>query len=232
MRNGVRNAHILDGRVAHVLLLEIFTDQGIGTMLFDRETLHDRPHSSTPPALDHCPFMPVFGAPAISIERGRGTEVWDTDGKRYLDFLSGIAVVSLGHANPVIADAICRQAHTLAARQQLLHQPAGDGGGGQGQRAAARRHRPRRSDLLHQLRRRGQRVRARSWPASSAGVAATPSSARSGSFHGRTLATLAATGQPTKHEPFAPMPEGFKHVAWGDLDALRASRRRHASRRC
>jgi acetylornithine/N-succinyldiaminopimelate aminotransferase len=44
-----------------------------------------------------------------------------------------------------------------------------------------------------------------------------------GSFHGRTLATLAATGQPAKHEPFAPMPEGFKHVAWGDLDALRAS---------
>ena len=44
-----------------------------------------------------------------------------------------------------------------------------------------------------------------------------------GSFHGRTLATLAATGQPTKHEPFAPMPEGFKHVAWGDLDAMRAA---------
>ena len=41
-----------------------------------------------------------------------------------------------------------------------------------------------------------------------------------GSFHGRTLATLAATGQPAKHEPFAPMPEGFRHVAWGDLDAL------------
>jgi acetylornithine/succinyldiaminopimelate/putrescine aminotransferase len=44
-----------------------------------------------------------------------------------------------------------------------------------------------------------------------------------GSFHGRTLATLAATGQPAKHEPFAPMPEGFKHVAWGDLEAVRAA---------
>jgi acetylornithine/succinyldiaminopimelate/putrescine aminotransferase len=41
-----------------------------------------------------------------------------------------------------------------------------------------------------------------------------------GSFHGRTLAALAATGQPTKHEPFQPMPEGFRHVAWGELDAL------------
>jgi acetylornithine/N-succinyldiaminopimelate aminotransferase len=44
-----------------------------------------------------------------------------------------------------------------------------------------------------------------------------------GSFHGRTLATLAATGQPTKHEPFQPMPEGFRHVAWGDLDAMHAA---------
>jgi acetylornithine/succinyldiaminopimelate/putrescine aminotransferase len=44
-----------------------------------------------------------------------------------------------------------------------------------------------------------------------------------GSFHGRTLASLAATGQPSKQEPFHPMPAGFKHVAWGDLDAMRAS---------
>jgi acetylornithine/succinyldiaminopimelate/putrescine aminotransferase len=44
-----------------------------------------------------------------------------------------------------------------------------------------------------------------------------------GSFHGRTLATLAATGQPAKHEPFAPMPDGFKHVAWGDLTELRSA---------
>ena len=44
-----------------------------------------------------------------------------------------------------------------------------------------------------------------------------------GSFHGRTLATLHATGQPAKHEPFAPLPEGFRHVAYGDLDALRAA---------
>ena len=55
-----------------------------------------------------------------------------------------------------------------------------------------------------------------------------------GSFHGRTLATLAATGQPAKHEPFQPMPEGFRHVAWGDIDALDravdASRRRRADR--
>ena len=134
--------------------------------------------------LEHCPFMPVFGAPQIMIERGRGTEVWDTDGKRYLDFLSGIAVVSLGHANPVVAEAIAEQAETLLHVSNFFANPRGDGGGDQDQRAAARRHRPRRSDLLHQLRRRGQRVRASSWPASSVAAAATPSSARSAASTG------------------------------------------------
>ena len=56
--------------------------------------------------LDVCPFMPVFGPPAVIFERGAGTELWDIDGKRYLDFLSGIAVVSLGHSNPAVAAAI------------------------------------------------------------------------------------------------------------------------------
>ena len=62
---------------------------------------------------DWCPFIPVFGAPAEMFERGEGTQLWSVSGKRYLDFLSGIAVVGLGHANPVIADAIADQARTL-----------------------------------------------------------------------------------------------------------------------
>src|SRR5687768_15343990 len=61
----------------------------------------------------YCPFMPVFGPPKLSFVRGKGTELWDSDGNRYLDFLSGIAVVSLGHANPVVAEAIAHQASTL-----------------------------------------------------------------------------------------------------------------------
>ena len=59
--------------------------------------------------------MPVFAPPTVMFVRGRGTELWDTDGKRYLDFLCGLAVTSLGHANPAVAEAIARQAH------QLLH---------------------------------------------------------------------------------------------------------------
>jgi 4-aminobutyrate aminotransferase-like enzyme len=113
-------------------------------------------HTFDTTGMDNCPFMPVFGAPALSIERGSGTEVWDTDGKRYLDFLSGIAVTSLGHANPVIADAICRQ--------QLLHEPTSDGSGGQGERVAQRGHRPRRTVVLHELRGGVERVRAQAGP--------------------------------------------------------------------
>lgn len=169
-----------------------------------------------------CPFMPVFGAPALSMERGLGTELWDTDGKRYLDFLSGIAVTSLGHANPVIAEAISRQASTLLHVSNFFTNP-------QATAAAVKVN-----ELLEEATGHAGQLfftnsgaesnecalkLARKW----GGRGRHTVVSAFGSFHGRTLATLAATGQPAKHEPFAPMPDGFKHVVWGDLDALRAS---------
>ena len=171
--------------------------------------------------LEHCPFMPVFGPPQRMFVRGSGTELWDVDGRRYLDFLSGIAVTSLGHANPVVAAAIAHQAGELLhvsnffanpaatkaalAIDRLLAEATGHGGqvfftnsGAEAVECALK--------LARKHGGRGRHVV----------VSAL------GSFHGRTLAALAATGQPTKHEPFQPMPEGFHHVAWGDLEALRA----------
>lgn len=171
---------------------------------------------------DHCPFMPVFGPPALMLERGSGTEVWDTDGRRYLDFLAGIAVVSLGHSDPTVASAIAEQATRLVHVSNFFANPVAteaatlvDGllsaatgrvgqvfftnSGAEANECAlklARRHGgPGRHRVISML----------------------------GSFHGRTLATLAATGQPAKHVPFEPMPDGFSHVAWGDLDALAAA---------
>jgi predicted acetylornithine/succinylornithine family transaminase len=155
-------------------------------------------------------------------ERGAGTELWDVDGRRYLDFLSGIAVVSLGHANPVITEAVSSQLGTLlhvsnffankaATRaavdlNTLLSEATGASGqvflcnsGAEANEAAIK--------LARKFGGRGRHVV----------VSAL------GSFHGRTLATLAATGQPAKHEPFQPMPEGFRHVAFGDLAALAAA---------
>ena len=88
-------------------------------------------HSFDTRGLDQCPFIPVFGAPSIMFERGSGTELFDVDGKRYLDFLSGIAVVSLGHANPAIVSAVQKQAETLMhvtgshCKHAINHYPEG-----------------------------------------------------------------------------------------------------------
>lgn len=165
-----------------------------------------------------CPFMPVFGAPQVMFERGQGTQLWDINGKRYLDFLCGIAVTSLGHAHPVVAAAIAHQANTLLHVSNFFANPVATqtaimvdkllGGGGQvffcNSGAEANEAGIK---LARKFGGRGRHVV----------VSAL------GSFHGRTLAALAATGQPAKHEPFAPMPEGFRHVVFNDLDSLVAT---------
>ncbi len=178
-------------------------------------------HAFAQLALDYCPFMPVFGPPQIMFERGRGTELWDVQGRRYLDFLSGIAVVSLGHSHPAVAEAICRQASTLLHVSNFFANPVAtqaaiaindllrEATGLDGQVFFTNSGAEANECALKLARKHGGRGR-------HVVVSAL------GSFHGRTLATLAATGQPTKHEPFHPMPEGFHHVPWGDLDALRA----------
>ncbi len=114
--------------------------------------------------LTESPFMPVFAPPQRMFVRGRGTELFDVDGQRYLDFLSGIAVTSLGHANPAVAAAISAQAVRTAPRQQLLRQPAGDRRGGRRRRIAGRSHRTTGTSVLRQQRRRGDRVRHQAGP--------------------------------------------------------------------
>ncbi len=186
------------------------TDVSTNTHAFTTEVYGD---------LDHCPFMPVFGPPQVMFVRGKGTELWDSEGRRYLDFLSGLAVTSLGHAHPAVAEALAHQAGELLHVSNFFANPvatraaievdrllsAATGAPGQvfftnsGAEAV--------ECALKLARKHGGRGR-------HVVVSAF------GSFHGRTLAALAATGQPTKHEPFQPMPEGFRHVAWGDLDAL------------
>ena len=171
-----------------------------------------------PVGLDHCPFMPTYGAPAVRMVKGEGCRLWDEEGNEYLDFLAGIAVVGLGHANPEIADAIAEQARTLVHVSNLYGTvPGADvaivldrllGGGGQifftnsGAEAI---------ECAIKL--------ARKWGGH--GRYGVISAYRS--FHGRTLGALHATGQPAKWEGFQPLPEGFRHVAWNDLAALEAA---------
>ena len=65
------------------------------------------------PPLDRCPLMPTYGPPTLQLVRGEGAWLWDTDGSRYLDLLSGLAVTSLGHSHPAVAEALHEQAQTL-----------------------------------------------------------------------------------------------------------------------
>ena len=172
--------------------------------------------------LSESPFMPVFPPPQRMFVRGRGTELFDVDGNRYLDFLSGIAVTSLGHANPAVAAAISAQAAELLHVSNYFANPQAtaaavavddllsDATGHHGRVFFANSGAEAIECAIKLARKHGGRGRH------------TVVSAF-GSFHGRTLAALAATGQPSKHEPFQPMPEGFRHVAWGDVDAVTAA---------
>ena len=170
---------------------------------------------------DHCPFIPVFGPPAVMFERGEGSQLWDNNGKRYLDFLSGIAVVSLGHANPVIAKAIAEQANTLVHVSNFFANTVAtktavelngllrDAGAGDGQVFFCNSGAEANEAAIKLARKCGGRGRH---------VIVTAL----GSFHGRTLGALALTGQPAKHEVFQPMPEGFRYCEFGDIASLEA----------
>ena len=168
--------------------------------------------------LDSCPLMPTYGPPPVQFVRGSGCELFDRDGKRYLDFLAGLAVTSLGHAHPAVAEALSEQARTLlhvsnlfgtepqVEVAQTIDRLQGGGGqvffcnsGAESLEGAIK--------LARKLGGRGRHV--------------VVSALRS--FHGRTLATLHATGQPEKHETFQPLPEGFRHVEYNDAEALEAA---------
>jgi acetylornithine/N-succinyldiaminopimelate aminotransferase len=169
------------------------------------------------------PLMPTYAPPAVQFTRGEGSWLWDGLGRRYLDLLSGLAVTSLGHAHPVVAEAIAQQASTLLHLSNLFANDVatdvattldrlitGDGLTPHGQVFFANSGAEANECALKLARRFGGRGR-------HVVVSAH------GSFHGRTLATLHATGQPAKHEAFQPLPDGFRHVAWGDVDALTAA---------
>jgi acetylornithine/N-succinyldiaminopimelate aminotransferase len=158
----------------------------------------------------------------VAFVRGEGVRLWDSEGREYLDFLSGLAVTSLGHAHPAVADAVGDQARTLGHVSNLYYnelQPqlaarldALLGGGG---RVFFANSGAEANECAIKLaRRHGQ---------ASGGPERYHVVSTYGSFHGRTLTTLAATGQPQKQETFQPLPSGFHLVPFADPDALAAA---------
>ena len=176
-----------------------------------------------------CPIMPTYGAPSIMFVRGQGTELWDSQGARYLDFVGGLAVQSLGHANPEVAEAISEQAmkltqvsnywatehahhvaleldrHITGAGSSLSTEPEFPSGQVFFCNSGAEAN-----ELAFKLARK------------STGSGQFEILTAMGSFHGRTLAALAACGQPHKHEPFEPMPSGFYHFQRDEPNSLEA----------
>jgi predicted acetylornithine/succinylornithine family transaminase len=159
--------------------------------------------------------MPTYKRYPVTLVRGEGLKVFDDQGNAYVDFAGGIACIAIGHSHPAWVEAVREQAGTLTHVSNLystepqerlaerLAEVAGFGevffsnSGAEANEAAlkiARRHgRPKRRTKVVAL---------------------------NGSFHGRTFASLAATGQPEKHSAFQPLPEGFIHIAPNDVDAL------------
>lgn len=177
--------------------------------------------------LEEAYVMPTFARKPVELVEGKGMTVKDSDGMSYLDFIAGIGVDSLGHCHPNVVKAISDQAARLIHVGNYYYIE------NRGEVALKL------SDLLNE----GENTNSGKWQTffansgaeanecafklarlwgklqgNDAGVIVTLEK----SFHGRTLSTLAATGQPAKQEVFQPLPSGFIHIPINDPDALRA----------
>jgi acetylornithine/N-succinyldiaminopimelate aminotransferase len=156
----------------------------------------------------------------LTFERGEGPYLYATDGRRYLDFGSGVAVTALGHAHPHLVAALTAQAQKLWHCSNL-YQIAGQ------QRAAERLTAASFADTVFFCNSGAEAMEgaikvARKYHAESGHPERVRVVACTGSFHGRTLATLAAAGNEKYLKGFGPPAPGFDHVAYGDLAAMRA----------
>ncbi len=164
-------------------------------------------------------FMRTINRLPVTLVRGQGARVWDTEGKGYLDFVAGSAVNSLGHCHPVVTKALTEQAQILIHTSNLfytvpqvqlaellvdnscLDRVFFCNSGAEANEGAIK------------LARRYGKLRLKG----AYGIITTY-----GSFHGRTLATVAATGQDKFQQPYIPLPDGFVHVDYDSVEAIKA----------
>ncbi|HLH71121.1 MAG TPA: acetylornithine transaminase [Candidatus Dormibacteraeota bacterium] len=163
-------------------------------------------------------LMGTFNRLPVTLVEGRGALVRDDTGREYVDLVAGIAVNLLGHAHPAVARAVAEQAGRLIHASNLYYTEP--------QVSLARRlvelSFPSRVFFANSGAEANEAAIkvARKWGKLHRGGAYEIITAE-GSFHGRTLATVTATGQPKYSAPFAPLPPGFVHVPYGDLEAIR-----------
>ena len=155
-----------------------------------------------------------YGEPKITLKSGKGVIVTDTSGKKYLDFLGGIATNVLGHAHPVIVRAVSKQIATLGHVSNFYSHPSGialaaklqELTGDNTARVFFCNSGAEANEAALKLSRKTGRSK----------IVAT-----TGSFHGRTMGALSLTGQPSKRNPFKPLLKDIKHVAFGDIAQMR-----------
>src|SRR5579884_825262 len=159
-------------------------------------------------------LMANYGTPPVALVRGAGAQVWDVDGRRYLDLLGGVAVNALGHAHPAVVRAVTEQMSTLGPVSNFfITEPAVTlaetlldllGASGSGRVLFGNSGAEANEAAFKIARRTGRPT-----------IVSTD-----GAFHGRTMGALALTGQPAKRDPFEPMPPGVVFVPYGDPAAL------------
>jgi acetylornithine/N-succinyldiaminopimelate aminotransferase len=160
-------------------------------------------------------LMNTFGPPRLALVRGEGAHVWDEEGREYVDFFGGIAVNALGHAHPALVEAVTTQLRTLGhvsnfftsgpqveLAERLLTLVPGEG------RVFLSNSGTEANEAALKLTRRTGR---------------TGLVAMEGSFHGRTMGSLALTSKAAYREPFEPLPGEVTFVPYGDADALAAA---------
>ncbi|MEE8193917.1 MAG: acetylornithine transaminase [Dehalococcoidales bacterium] len=170
--------------------------------------------------LEHRYYMPTFERLPLTLVRGQGARVWDEDGRQYLDFVGGWAVDSLGHCHPAVVTAVKEQVETLIhvsnsfytipqiklaellVQNSCLDKVFFCNSGAEATEAAVK------------LARRYGRLHLNG---------AYEVITTVGSFHGRTLAMVSASGQPKFQQPYIPLPAGFVNVAYNNIEAIKAA---------
>ncbi len=165
--------------------------------------------------------MPTYARPDLAFERGEGPYLFDSRGDKYLDFAAGIAVVSLGHAHPHLVRALTDQAARLWHTSNLFRIPGQE-------RLAERLVANSFADVAFFTNSGGEAVECciktvRKYHSATGHPERYRMITFAGAFHGRTLATISAGGNPKHLDGFGPPVDGFDHVPVGDLDALRAA---------
>jgi len=165
--------------------------------------------------------MNTYGRFPLALERGEGCRLWDTDGREYLDFVAGIATCTLGHAHPALIDTVTRQIKTLHHVSNLYYVPP------QGELAQWLTAHSCADKVFFcnsgAEANEGAIKLARKYAHDKLNIADPVIITAHSSFHGRTLATITATGQPKYQKGFSPLVPGFAYAPYNDITALEAT---------